>query len=105
MSSIQKCVVESVAQKNENDEIIVYSNSFMDVNELEFANIQRKNYSVTDIFRGLPFQEWHAASVGVIDLADALRLAILYKFGGVYLDMDLVRCSPPECLVCTWLIV
>ena len=89
MTSIQRCVVEAVAAANPTDEIFVYSNAW--TSEFGTSNVALVKYSATAIFSGLELADWYSPLVSAIDLADGLRLALLFKYGGVYLDLDLIR--------------
>ncbi|XP_075556856.1 lactosylceramide 4-alpha-galactosyltransferase-like [Dermacentor variabilis] len=49
-----------------------------------------------EVFEGTPLESWYESGIlsksayPVEHLADALRLAVLYKQGGVYLDIDVI---------------
>ncbi|XP_049526063.1 lactosylceramide 4-alpha-galactosyltransferase-like [Dermacentor silvarum] len=57
-----------------------------------------------DVFQGTPLEPWYKSGIlnksayPVEHLADALRLAVLYKHGGVYLDTDVVVMRPLDSL-------
>ena len=49
-----------------------------------------------NVFKGTPLQEWYLsgrhlnAKRPILDLCDAMRLAILYTMGGTYLDLHII---------------
>ncbi|KAM6161486.1 lactosylceramide 4-alpha-galactosyltransferase isoform 1-T2 [Erethizon dorsatum] len=61
-----------------------------------FPNVQMLPLDLDALFRGTPLAAWHAASQQRWEpyllpvLSDAARLALLWKFGGVYLDTDFI---------------
>ncbi|KAM4883360.1 lactosylceramide 4-alpha-galactosyltransferase [Thomomys bottae] len=61
-----------------------------------FPNVQLRRLDLEALFRGTPLAAWHAAGRGrwrpyaLPVLSDAARIALLWKFGGVYLDWDFI---------------
>ncbi|GAB6023972.1 Alpha-1,4-N-acetylglucosaminyltransferase [Chamberlinius hualienensis] len=57
-----------------------------------FSKVQIKFLDVKDIFVGTPLYDWYLSDrlkqsmIPVYHLSDAIRLAILWKFGGIYFD-------------------
>ena len=93
MSPLTKCVLESTARLNPFDDLLVYSNTLQDVPSLGISSISKVNYRVVDVLLDTPLSQgvWSWENADPTTLSDALRLALVYKFGGVYLDMDLIR--------------
>ncbi|EEC18888.1 lactosylceramide 4-alpha-galactosyltransferase, putative, partial [Ixodes scapularis] len=50
----------------------------------------------SEVLEGTPLSSWNfsgamrSSRYRVVHLADVLRLAVVYKYGGVYLDLDTV---------------
>ncbi|XP_010632805.1 lactosylceramide 4-alpha-galactosyltransferase, partial [Fukomys damarensis] len=61
-----------------------------------FPNVRLLPLDLDALFRGTPLAPWHAAARGRWEpyllpvISDAARLALLWKFGGVYLDTDFI---------------
>lgn len=61
-----------------------------------FPNVQMLPLDLEALFRGTPLAAWHAAMRRRWEpyllpvLSDAARIALLWKFGGVYLDTDFI---------------
>ncbi|XP_015278457.1 PREDICTED: lactosylceramide 4-alpha-galactosyltransferase, partial [Gekko japonicus] len=61
-----------------------------------FTNIEFKPLDVKDLFVDTPLADWYAVAQHrwepyfVPILSDACRLAIMWKFGGIYLDTDFI---------------
>ncbi|XP_005379480.1 PREDICTED: lactosylceramide 4-alpha-galactosyltransferase [Chinchilla lanigera] len=61
-----------------------------------FPNVQMLPLDLDALFRGTPLAAWHAASRWRWEpyllpvTSDAARIALLWKFGGVYLDTDFI---------------
>jgi hypothetical protein len=64
---------------------------------MKIPNAHIVRFTYDSIFKGTALQAWYAANKSVqflSNLSDGLRLAVLFKFGGVYLDMDVVSLQP-----------
>ncbi|XP_004589508.2 lactosylceramide 4-alpha-galactosyltransferase [Ochotona princeps] len=61
-----------------------------------FPNVQLLPLQLEELFAGTPLAAWYAAARGRWEpyllpvLSDASRLALLWKFGGIYLDTDFI---------------
>ncbi|XP_071075203.1 lactosylceramide 4-alpha-galactosyltransferase [Dasypus novemcinctus] len=61
-----------------------------------FPNVRLRPLRLEELFRGTPLAAWHAAARRRWEpyllpvLSDAARIALLWKFGGVYLDTDFI---------------
>jgi hypothetical protein len=96
------CSIESAALNNPNANVYVFSlkaivdldNSLM-LNS-KYSNIKWLKLDPLDLFIGTPLLDWWksakvlASSFKVAHLSDAARLALLYKHGGFYSDMDTI---------------
>lgn len=61
-----------------------------------FRNVRVEPLDLRELFRATPLAAWHAGRPGRWEpyplpvLSDAARLALLWKFGGIYLDTDFI---------------
>ncbi|XP_029455966.1 lactosylceramide 4-alpha-galactosyltransferase [Rhinatrema bivittatum] len=61
-----------------------------------FSNVEIRPLNFKDLFGNTPLASWHASSQDrwepylLPTLSDACRLAIMWKFGGIYLDTDFI---------------
>ena len=115
------CGVESAMEKAENSDVIVMTNDlekFATVWPVGLPNPSRE-ISVAACLEGTPLHAWlqseelHASEFRQQNIANALRMAALYKSGGTYLDLDVIalkhdlfkpglaaiskQCSPEDC--------
>lgn len=101
------CSVESAARVHPQARIIVFMNGFAKHNftlrdylgnslSQCFINIEFKPLNVKDLFMDTPLADWYAVvqqrwePYFLTVLSDACRLAIMWKFGGIYLDTDFI---------------
>ncbi|KAK8765078.1 hypothetical protein V5799_032318 [Amblyomma americanum] len=109
------CAVESAARAHPNWTVHLLSvdgdGHATNDSSAPFVNLlgSIQNVVLSDIepleeFEGTPLGAWYRSgalnnsSYPVEHLADALRLAVLYNRGGVYLDIDVVVMRPLDCL-------
>ncbi|XP_023222913.1 lactosylceramide 4-alpha-galactosyltransferase-like [Centruroides sculpturatus] len=99
----QACAIESAAVHYRRFEINV-----MILKEFDYAYGLKKRYSniklnridLNDTFEGTPLEEWFRSKkwskskYSVTELSDALRMLLIWKFGGMYLDLDVVILKP-----------
>ncbi|XP_067121806.1 lactosylceramide 4-alpha-galactosyltransferase-like [Centruroides vittatus] len=101
LSIRQACAVESTARYNLQSNVIVImftQNQFEDSYNLTrmFDNVQVKLLSFEEIFEGTPLYEWYkmgewnSTVYKINHLSDASRLAVIWKYGGMYLDLDMM---------------
>ncbi|GBG75352.1 hypothetical protein CBR_g19985 [Chara braunii] len=94
------CSVESFLAKNPNYTVYIYASnlSYYRTKWSERADprILLRSFDFPEIFRGTPLGSWYASGtyrktpwIPVV-LSDAARLALLWKYGGTYLDMDII---------------
>lgn len=102
----QACAVESIAVHNPRSPVKLLATGPPN-SSCEFYRVIRnqKNVEVELIdleltFSSTPFQSWYssgrwkASKFLIEELSDALRLVVLWKNGGVYLDLDFVGLRP-----------
>ncbi|XP_058056536.1 lactosylceramide 4-alpha-galactosyltransferase-like [Anopheles bellator] len=110
----QACAIESAARANPRKNIVVLFASwseFTDSGQLHFPDIrllsQFKNLyfrwlSLDSFAKGTPLEEViqservHNHKNGAAYLSEILRLLLLYRVGGIYLDLDVVTLKPLE---------
>lgn len=102
----QACAIESAAKWNVDRDVFVIFTSkvgFLDdvdapiMNALQFyENIHFRNINLTTYTAGTPAEEWLRSDQLFLSkylhshVADFLRFISLLKFGGIYLDLDVV---------------
>ncbi|KAJ3417443.1 Lactosylceramide 4-alpha-galactosyltransferase [Chytridiales sp. JEL 0842] len=106
------CSLESAAAQNPEHKIIVYARNttgfrtsierwkgeVLGVNGTGRFEVRELIWD--DGMKGTPLQEWYRSGTYKKsnwvrqNLGNALRLALLWKFGGVYLDMDIISMNP-----------
>jgi len=101
---IESCSIESAARKNPDKDIIVYSNSFRDVDvEILGSNVKVRRFSYRDEFskastelsRWFESGKWREGFC-LNNLSNSLRLALLSTQGGTYFDMDIISVGSVE---------
>jgi len=102
----QTCSVEAAARLHPGLQVKLLttapiSNRFPHIRCLnDIPNVHFENINISHVFLDTPFYEFYRN--GTLDncvhrtafLSDALRLAVLWKYGGVYLDLDVVTVKP-----------
>ncbi|CAN8008825.1 unnamed protein product, partial [Ixodes pacificus] len=59
-------------------------------------NVDIRSIKLSEVLEGTPLSSWNfsgalrSSPYRAVHLADVLRLAVVYKYGGVYLDLDIV---------------
>eukprot|EP00928_Gymnodinium_smaydae_P008092 TRINITY_DN12921_c0_g1_i3.p1 TRINITY_DN12921_c0_g1~~TRINITY_DN12921_c0_g1_i3.p1 ORF type:complete len:304 (-),score=25.40 TRINITY_DN12921_c0_g1_i3:73-984(-) len=95
---ISRCALESAVKFNPSMDVVVYSiGQRLQIDRS--AGYRTVAISYEDVFKNTPLEPWYKGNswqkgYAVINLSDALRLAILYKYGGVYFDLDVVSVAP-----------
>jgi len=96
------CALESAALHHPHRSVVLYSISPTDPKDsyrMALRNVSKVKFQFLDLqelFRDTPLQEWHKSgqihksSYPIQHLSDAVRLAILWKYGGTYLDTDMI---------------
>ncbi|XP_064488539.1 lactosylceramide 4-alpha-galactosyltransferase-like [Ornithodoros turicata] len=98
----QSCAIESAALRNPATNIVfltakrmTWRCKLLDV-LTQIPNFQQHSAPFEDLFRGTVLESWHEngpwrrSPFRVNHLSDALRLVVLWKFGGAYADLDVV---------------
>lgn len=93
------CAIESAAFNNPSARVYVYSLAAK-FNQIDlrknYQNIKLVKLDPLAIFSGTPLMPWwrsgaiDSSSYKVAHLSDAVRLAVLYKYGGFYSDTDTI---------------
>lgn len=96
----QMCAIESAALNNPDANVYLYSvNATIDNHLLErYGNIEYIQSTPAKIFEETPLHSWWISNQSVIQnseysihhIADSLRIALLYKYGGYYSDLDTI---------------
>lgn len=96
---MQMCAIESAALNNPQSNVYLYSlNAELDRDlARKYDNIIFSKENVEVLFYDTPLYSWWLNDSDIIltskfveaHLADALRLALLYKYGGIYSDLGL----------------
>lgn len=103
----QACAIESAARINQNREIFVLFAAPVGFAEngtkspilnvlLSYPNIQFRNLDIVKYSIGTPGELWiqtdriYLSNFIVAHMADYLRFITLYKFGGIYFDLDII---------------
>lgn len=91
------CAIESAAYNNPNENVMIFSlHSNIDERLLnEYKNIKLYKSTIYQLFNNTPLYDWFKvknekilqSQFSIEHLADALRLALLYKYSGIYSDL------------------
>jgi len=63
---------------------------------LKYKNVHVNRIQVTEYMRNTPTEKWYSSGILDIDkwpnihMSDVLRYLTLWKFGGIYLDLDVI---------------
>ncbi|XP_069755471.1 alpha-1,4-N-acetylglucosaminyltransferase-like [Narcine bancroftii] len=107
------CAVESAAHQNPDKQIYYFMKGFSGIlsqyPHLEYRGIHlltsMKNVVIlplnaTELFKSTPLKSWYLKinpekeKYWIHVLSDACRLALLWKYGGIYLDTDIISLRP-----------
>jgi hypothetical protein len=100
----QLCSIESAAKHNPNSRVNVMTikaiakDPYKKLLVHHYQNLNFEFINLTGIFMGTPFQDWWINDkvtkindyYRMAHLSDAIRLALLYKKGGLYTDIDTI---------------
>jgi hypothetical protein len=102
--AIELCSVLSMASENANRTVIVHTR--YDLPEMRFWSSQ-KNIVVKKINDSLmcaetpaeKFYQWYISAMekdpySALQLSDLMRFCVVYKFGGTYVDTDVIQLKP-----------
>ncbi|GAB6029466.1 hypothetical protein CHUAL_005220 [Chamberlinius hualienensis] len=109
LSPKESCAVESAAITHPNSSVTVYNtHGHFDMSDTyskllsTLPNVHFKYISLDEIFSHTQLESWHRNNViqssqfQTEHQSDGIRLALLYKFGGIYLDTDVIVIQPLE---------
>ncbi|MCP4365737.1 MAG: hypothetical protein GY800_10630 [Planctomycetes bacterium] len=105
-TSVTQCAVFSAAVRNPNNTVVmVYRNESKKIPRqwASLRNIVIFRLNETELFNGTVLRDWYEGIMAdpkksgflLYETANAVRLALLYKFGGIYLDTDLITLKVP----------
>ena len=105
----EACGLESAARLNPNTTVVLHINSArlymsrMVKNLLaQYKNIICTRFDIYEVIRGTPYDGWYNSSgiehsrMKLTYLSDLGRMALLYKYGGWYLDIDILSLKSLE---------
>ncbi|KAG8174247.1 hypothetical protein JTE90_023416, partial [Oedothorax gibbosus] len=115
LSYRQACAVESAARHNPSFEVFVLATSIKTAVSSDLAKHLTIAYGVRNlridygsVVYGTPLwnwyksEDWKKSQHQVVHLSDAMRLLLLWRHGGIYLDLDVVVLQPLDQLTnCT----
>lgn len=106
LTARQACAVESAARMNPNRAVYLFYLSPSELSPksetfyhllIRYKNIKIRRILVKDYFANTPLEQWYKS--GTLEttskwptshMSDVLRYLTLWKFGGIYLDLDVV---------------
>ncbi|XP_068938050.1 lactosylceramide 4-alpha-galactosyltransferase [Petaurus breviceps papuanus] len=101
------CSVESASRTHPDTRIVIFMKGLVGRNSTLpkhlgisflscFSNVEFQPLDLTDLFEGTPLASWYTSihqrwqPYLLPILSDAARIAIMWKFGGIYLDTDFI---------------
>ncbi|KAL7741843.1 hypothetical protein ACLKA6_012061 [Drosophila palustris] len=107
LTARQACAIESAALHNPNFQVFVLFASPRNQPQgeskealidaiLSYPNVQLRRLNLMRYAEGTPIEDWlkggqlFRSSYLIIHISDLLRLITLYRFGGIYMDLDVV---------------
>lgn len=110
LSARQACAIESAAKMNPNSNIYILFVSYTTLNTTSeyiqqlftYPNIYFKYIYLPRLLENTPLEGWYRSKVLHYSVyarshtSDLLRYLILWKFGGTYLDLDVIVTTPIE---------
>lgn len=92
------CAIESLRRVS-GAKIIVWTNATQIPSYIS-ENTDIRNLNITDEFYGTPFQNLEFnGTFWRQNIANALRLSVVYKYGGMYMDSDFIVLRSPDDIV------
>ncbi|XP_023233605.1 lactosylceramide 4-alpha-galactosyltransferase-like [Centruroides sculpturatus] len=95
----QICAVESTARHNPSANITVFMFTSRNIKN-DLLNVHMRRMSFEEIFVGTPLEDWYfkkewkKSKYKTHHLSDAVRYAVIWRYGGIYLDLDIVMLKP-----------
>lgn len=95
----EQCAIESAANENPDAKVYILAmKAQFQNNELfiRYPNLYHIKFKPADLFANTPLEEWwttgavNKSNIATIHISDAARLAVVYKFGGFYSDLDTI---------------
>ncbi|XP_067143891.1 lactosylceramide 4-alpha-galactosyltransferase-like [Centruroides vittatus] len=105
LNNRQACAIESTARHNPlfSVKLLMFTPNELNDNfnlTRQFSNIEITGTSLENVLEGTPLLEWYnqgkwkKSKFKIIHFSDAARYALLWKFGGIYFDLDIVMLRP-----------
>ncbi|XP_067143904.1 lactosylceramide 4-alpha-galactosyltransferase-like [Centruroides vittatus] len=95
----QMCAVESTARHNPTANVTVLMFTSRNTKN-DLRNVYMRRMSFEELFAGTPLEdwyfkkEWNRSKYKIYHLSDAVRYAVIWRYGGIYLDLDIVMLKP-----------
>ena len=102
LSVTARCAIKTACHFNPNSKItlitrnnVEYSSNDPIFSECPTFSIKKMNLG-EDLFKGTSLLSWYNKAIGInskyfnADLSDAIRTALMWKYGGVYFDLDMI---------------
>lgn len=93
--AVSLCAIESLGRVS-GAKIIIWTN-VMQFSAYIPKNVEIRTLNITSEFHGTPFQDFDFnGRFQKQNIANALRLCIVYKYGGMYMDTDFIVLRSPD---------
>lgn len=98
----QACAIESAALRNPSSPVVLLTTGQLSPGDgyyqalQSLPNFRAFNVNLSDVFSDTPLEAWYhsrnwtSGPYRIEDLSDGVRLAVLWKHGGTYLDLDII---------------
>lgn len=97
LSMVASCSVESAARFNPGAQVVLHSNTWTEKAIAHLPpNVQLQRFDLPRLFHGTPLQAWFRQAARwkkgfpLNNLSNGIRLVLLWRYGGTYLDTDMV---------------
>ncbi|CAG0902691.1 unnamed protein product, partial [Darwinula stevensoni] len=96
----QSCAIESTSQMNPFSEILVFHTRPDIEMKVNLPNVKFQYLGPQSMFAGSPLDSWYHSQAfnespyKRIHLSDGLRTALLWEYGGIYMDLDFICLKP-----------
>ncbi|KAK9830748.1 hypothetical protein WJX74_005137 [Apatococcus lobatus] len=97
------CAIESASRLLHQGDVKVFAKDIEGFHKhwpIQLARVNVNSIDLAEIFMNTPLWEWYAnnrhteSSMVSQNLSNALRLAVIWKYGGMYIDLDIIATSP-----------
>ncbi|XP_067139800.1 lactosylceramide 4-alpha-galactosyltransferase-like [Centruroides vittatus] len=101
LNTRQACAVESTSRHYPLFSItVLMTTQALITNTFNLSNVQFKKITFEELLAETPLSEWYRqkkwkkSEYKINHLSDAARYALIWKFGGIYFDLDIVMLKP-----------